>query len=186
MSSHGPRQVNEETAGISIVSIRDSIHGTIKHLTERPDKARSTDRPATAVIEEGLRCRVEGPRGWAVVTDMPPALGGAGAAPTPGWLSRAAQASCLATVIAMRAAQEGIAGSRIEVIVDSESDTRGMLGSADGVPPGPLTSRARIRISAAGVSPDRLREIVEWADAHSPVSDAIGRAISRRIDIEVS
>jgi uncharacterized OsmC-like protein len=171
---------------MSFTSIRDAVHGTIKHLTEQPDKARSTDRPATAVIEEGLRCRVEGPGGWTIVTDMPSALGGGAAAPTPGWLSRAAQASCLATVIAMRAAQEGIALSKLEVVVDSESDSRGLLGIDDSVPAGPLTSRARVRIAAAGVAPERLREIVRWADGHSPVSDAIGRAIPRTVDIEAS
>ena len=167
-------------------SIRDAVHRTTKYLTERPDKARSIDRPATAVIEEGLRCRVEGPGGWSTGTDMPKALGGGAAAPTPGWLSRAAQASCLATVIAMRAAQEGIALNTLEVVVHSESDSRGLLGMDDSVPAGPLTSRADVRIGAADVAPERLREIVRWADDHSPVSDAIGRAIPRKVDIEVS
>jgi uncharacterized OsmC-like protein len=167
-------------------SIRDAVHRTSKYLTERPDKARSIDRPATAVIEEGLRCRVEGPGGWSVVTDMPKALGGGAAAPTPGWLSRAAQASCLATVIAMRAAQEGIALSTLEVVVHSESDSRGLLGLDDSVPAGPLTSHADVRIGAADVAPERLQEIVRWADDHSPVSDAIGRAIPRKVDTEVS
>ena len=115
---------------------------------------------------------------------MPSAVGGGAAAPTPGWLSRAAQASCLATVIAMRAAQESIALSKLEVAVDSESDSRGLLGIDDSVPAGPLTSRARIRIAAPGVAAERLREIVRWADAHSPVSDAIGRAIPRTVEIE--
>lgn len=171
---------------MSFTSIRDAVHRTIQHLAERPDKARSADRPATAVIEEGLRCRVEGPHGWTIVTDMPKALGGGGAAPTPGWLSRASQACCLATVIALRAAQEGIAVTTLEVVVDSESDTRGMLGMDDSVPAGPLTARARVRIAAAGVAPERLREIVRWADGHSPVSDAIGRATPRAVDIEAS
>jgi hypothetical protein len=54
------------------------------------------------------------------------------------------------------------------------------------VPPGPLNSRARVRIAAAGVAPERLREIVRWADGHSPVSDAIGRATPRTVDIEAS
>ena len=141
---------------------------------------------STAVIEEGLRCRVEGPGGWSAVTDMPKALGGGAAAPTPGWLSRAAQASCLATVIMMRAAREGIALSKLEVVVHSESDSRGLLGMDDSVPAGPLTSRAAVRIAAAGVGPERLREIVRLADSHSPVSDAIGRAVPRRVDIQAS
>jgi uncharacterized OsmC-like protein len=181
-----PQQAGGEEIAMSFTSIRDAVHRTIKHLTEQPDKALSMDRPATAVIEEGLRCRVEGPGGWSTVTDMPKALGGGAVAPTPGWLSRAAQASCLATVISMRAAQEGVALGKLEVIVPSESDSRGLLGMDDSVPAGPLTSRTDVRIGAAGVAPERLREIVRWADGHSPVSDAIGRAIPRRVDIEAS
>ena len=168
---------------MSSVSIQHALDGTIKYLKEQPDKARATDRPATAVIEEGLRCRVDGPSGWTVVTDMPSTLGGGGAAPTPGWLSRAAQASCLATMIAMRAAREGIALQTLEVAVDSQSDSRGLLGIDESVPAGPLTSRTRVHIAAPGVAAERLREIVLWAEAHSPVSDAIVRAIPRTVDI---
>jgi hypothetical protein len=42
-----------------------------------------------------------------------------------------------------------------------------------------------VRIGADGVAPDRLREIVEWAEAHSPVADAIGRAVPKKVEIEV-
>jgi hypothetical protein len=51
----------------------------------------------------------------------------------------------------------------------------------DSVPAGPLTSRADVRIAAIGVPPERLREIVRW---DSPVSDAIGRAIPKTVDVE--
>ena len=171
---------------MSLASIRDAVQGTIKRLTDQPEKGRSTDRPATAVIDEGLRCRVEGPSGWRIVTDMPSALGGGASAPTPGWLSRASQAACLATVIAIRAAQEGVALSKLEVTVDGESDIRGLLGTDGRVPAGPVSSRARVSVAATGVEPERLREIVLWGDAHSPVSDAIGRAIPRALEIEAS
>ena len=169
----------------SLDHIRHSIGAVIRQLAEHPEKGRSPDRPATAVIEEGLRCRIEGPEGWTVVTDMPQPLGGGGAAPTPGWLSRAAQASCLATVIAMRAAQEGVALARLEVTVESESDARGLLDVDPSIPPGPFASRTRVRIAADGVAPERLRELVWWGDAHSPVSDLVGRAIPRAIDVEI-
>jgi len=51
--------------------IRESIETAKKYLAEYPDGARSKDRPAIAVIEDGLRCRVEGTEGAFVVTDMP-------------------------------------------------------------------------------------------------------------------
>lgn len=165
--------------------IADSIEEAIEYLSEHPDQARYTDSPATAVVE-GLRSRVEGPDGAVVVSDMPEGVGGTGAAPSPGWLLRAAIASCDATVIAMRAAQEGITLEHLEVTVDSESDDRGLLGMDDSVPAGPLSSRIRVRVAAEGVSAERLREIVEWADHHSPVSDAVRRAVPTTVEVETT
>lgn len=166
--------------------IRDSIEGARQYLSQHPEECRYTDRPATAVIEEGLRCRVEGPDGAVVVTDMPGAVGGGGSAPPPGWLARAAQASCDATLIAMRAAELGIELDTLEVTVDSESDDRGLLGMDDSVPAGPLSSRIRVRISAEDADPERLRELVEWADRHSPVSDAVRRAVPTSVEVEIA
>ena len=165
--------------------IRESMTKAIAYLTAHPDEARYIDSPATAVIEAGLRCRVEGPQGRLAVTDMPESVGGAGSAPSPGWLARAAQASCDATVIAMRAAQEAISLRVLEVTVDSESDDRGLLGMDDSIPAGPLTSRIRVRIAADGIEPERLRQLVEWADHHSPVTDGCRRALPTRVEVEV-
>jgi uncharacterized OsmC-like protein len=170
---------------MSIEQIRQSISRAIEHLSTHPEDARYVDAPATAVIEAGLRCRVEGPKGRLAVTDMPGSVGGAGTAPSPGWLARAAQASCDATVIAMRAAQQGITLTLLEVTVDSESDDRGLFGMDDSIPAGPLSSRIRVRIAADGVEPERLRELAEWADRHSPVTDGVRRAIPTQVDVEV-
>lgn len=165
--------------------IRESIQAVVAYLAEHPDEAHYIDKPAIAVIEEGLRCRATGPDDATLVSDMPTAIGGGGAAPSPGWLLRAALANCDATVIAMRAAQEGVTLTTLEVTVDSESDDRGLLGMDNSIPAGPLSVRTSVRIGADGVAPDRLREIVEWAEAHSPVADAIGRAVPKKVEIEV-
>jgi uncharacterized OsmC-like protein len=164
--------------------IRESIENARQYLSEHPDEARYGDHPATAVIENGLRCRVEHATGAALVTDMPGAVGGEGSAPTPGWFARAAQASCDGTLIAMRAAELGVPLQSLEVTVESESDDRGLLGMDDAIPAGPLSSRIRVRIAAAGVDPQRLRELVEWADHHSPVTDAIRRAVPTTVEVE--
>jgi hypothetical protein len=50
--------------------IRDAIGNAKKHLLEHPAQARYADRPATATIEHGLRCGVDGPEGVLAVTDM--------------------------------------------------------------------------------------------------------------------
>lgn len=165
--------------------IRQSIEGVMQFYAEHPGKALSTDKAAVAVIQEGLRCKTEGPNGAVVVSDMPEGVGGGGAAPTPGWLLRAALASCDATVIAMRAAQLGIVLTSLEVSVDSVSDNRGLLGVGDGVPAGPLGMRVRVRLAADEVSPEQLRQLVQWAESHSPVGDALRRAIPCSTEIEV-
>jgi hypothetical protein len=87
-----------------MTEVRASILNVRSALASKLDAGPASDRPAVAVIEEGLRGRVRGGDGWSIVTDMPAAVGGGGAAPTPGWLIRAALASCAATTIAMRAA----------------------------------------------------------------------------------
>ncbi len=163
--------------------IAGSIGTAVEHLTANPDQARYTDSPATAIID-GLRSTVSGPHGAALVSDMPAGVGGTASAPSPGWLMRAALASCDATVIAMRAATEGVTLDTLEVTVDGESDDRGLLGIDDDTPAGPLHTRVRVRIGASGVDPDKLREIVEWADQHSPVGDATRRAIPTTVEVE--
>ena len=155
--------------------IGGAIRATRAYLSGHPEDAHGPDKPATAVVERGLRCRVEGPLGT-IVSDMPAPAGGAGSAPTPGWLMRAAHAACDATVIAMRAAEEGIELSRLEVTVESESDDRGVFGAGDDVPAGPLVTRVSIVIGADGAAPELLREIVAYALAHSPVGSAMSRA----------
>ena len=169
---------------MTIASIQQAIEGVSKYFAQNPDAARSTDKAAVAVIEEGLRCRAEGPHGAVLVSDMPKGAGGGASAPTPGWFMRAALANCDATVIAMRAAQLGVALSKLEVTVSSQSDDRGLFGVGDNIHPGPLSLHVHVRIAAPGTTLEQLREIVEWAEAHSPVGDAMRRAIPCTTEIE--
>jgi uncharacterized OsmC-like protein len=162
---------------MSTESIRTAIHGAIEYLTEHPDDARATDSFATAMIEDGLRCVVRGPDGVETHTDMVPSVGGTNTAPSPGWLLRAATASCVATLVAMKAALEGVELGALEVTVDSESDDRGILGIDDAVPAGPLSVSVRVSLGSTGGDVEKLREIVEWADAHCPVTDLTRRQV---------
>jgi uncharacterized OsmC-like protein len=164
--------------------ISQSIHAATTYLSEHVDKTRSMDSAATAVVEDGLRCRVEGPDGATIFTDMPAGVGGRSTAPSPAWFTRAGHASCEATLITMRAAELEVPLQRVEVVVDSESDDRGLLTMDDTVPAGPLNSRIRVRIAADGVDPQRLLELVEWADHYSPISDLIRRAVPVNVELE--
>jgi uncharacterized OsmC-like protein len=156
-------------------AIRSAIDGASTYLAEHPDEARYTDSLATARVEDGLRIRVQGPGGEALVTDMPAAVGGGGVAASPGWVLRASVAACVTSLAVMRAAQLGIEGFTCEVEVDSESDDRGILGLDPAVPAGPLSMRIGLRI--AGAAPDMLQEVADWAVEHCPVSDAVRRAV---------
>ena len=163
--------------------IRNALLAAASYLGTHPDDARYTDSAATAVLEAGLVVTITGPDGASVRTDMPTSVGGEASAPSAGWLLRAAQASCLATLIAMRAAQEGVDLERIEVIVDSDSDDRGILGLDDSVPAGPLSSRVAVRIEGNSVAHEQIEALVRWADAHCPVQDAVRRAIPVHVDV---
>lgn len=168
---------------MSSVRIRETIAKTSKMLGEQPEKARIKNAPATATLVEGLKCRVTGPAGEQLHTDMPAGVGGAASAPNPGWLMRAALAACNATCIAMRAATRGISLAALEVTVTSESDNRGMLGLDETVPAGLQGMRVHVRVSAPGTGARELEELVRWACAHSPVGCAqLGAA---QVDVQV-
>ena len=80
-------------------------------------------------------------------------------------------ASCTATAtaIAMRAAVLGVAIDRLEVSVHSESDARGLLGMGD-ISAELSNMRMEVKIGARDGTVQQLEELVEWAEAHSPVS----------------
>lgn len=163
--------------------IKSSVVGVVEYLKQNPSAAESKDSAAVAVLEGGLRCRVQSPNGVVVTTDMPKALGGEGTAPGPGWLMRAALATCDASMIAIRAAVEGISLSNLEVTVDSDSDDRGLVGADDAVPAGPLRVRVRVRV-VSDASAESLGKVIDWAEKHSPVGDAIRRSIPTNVTIE--
>ena len=165
--------------------IREAIEKAGAYLSDHPEDARYTDSQATAVIQSGLRATVSGPAGASLTTDMPSSVGGTESAPSAGWFLRAAEASCAATLIAMRAAQLNVSLDRIEVTVDSESDDRGILGIDHGTPAGPLSTRVHARIVAASAERGQLDQIVRWAIDHCPVIDAVRRAVPLTIDIEI-
>jgi uncharacterized OsmC-like protein len=162
-------------------SIRTAIETAANYLRVFPDKGAGTDAAATATREEGLRFRVAGPNGE-IVSDMSKSVGGGATAPSPGWLMRAALASCDATTVAMEAARDGIELTDLTVTVDSETDFRGVLG-VDDVPPGPRTVRVRIEVAAANATEDQLREIVRRAESRSPVRDALARELSMSTEV---
>jgi uncharacterized OsmC-like protein len=163
------------------MSIRSAVEQARTWVEAHPDEARYRDSVASARLESGLAVVVRDSAGRETRTDMVGAVGGRDTAPSPGWLLRAAVASCVVTLVAMRAATEGIEVRALGVEVDSESDDRGILGLDDATPAGPLSVRVAVSIdSDAG---DRLRALVDWAVAHCPVTDALRRSV--RVEVVV-
>ena len=165
-------------------AIREAIERLSAAISSEPAKARAKNAPATARLTGGLQCEVTGPQGQRLLTDMPPAMGGAASAPNPGWYLRSALASCTATVIAMRAAKLGVTLETLEVTVESDSDMRGILGLDEKISAGQAAVRTIVKIRG-NAEPHALREIVAWADAHSPVGCTVrdGPACSLQIEL---
>jgi len=165
--------------------ISEAISSAKAYLAAHPDEARYRDSVASAVVEDGLRVRVTGVDGSSLVTDMVAGVGGTASAPSPGWLFRAAYASCAATLIAMRAAEEGVVLSALEVIVDGESDDRGILGIAEDVPAGPISMRVTVR-AASSQDERTVRAAIAWGLDHCPVDDAVRRPVPVEVDVRVA
>jgi uncharacterized OsmC-like protein len=126
---------------------------------------------------DGLRTDVRGPGGEQLGTDMPAGIGGSASLPSPGWYFRAAAASCVATLIAIRAASTGVELRHLEVAVDSESDDRGILGLDPAIKAGPISTRIEVDIDAGSLDRASIDALIAWAVEHCPVTDAIARAV---------
>lgn len=169
--------------------IKESVEKVINHYKNHPEDAKDAGKPFRAVMEEGLRCRVELLDGTEILkTDMPKGIGGGGASPSPGTLFRAALVSCDATLIALRAAHQGIKLTTLEVILEGDSEdesTLGFLGIDDSISAGEVSLSLNFRIGAENATPERLHELINWVKAHSPVGDSVSRAIPTKTNIEI-
>lgn len=160
--------------------IRDAVAAARSYLTEHPEEARYRDSHARARLSDGLRVETEGPGGERLVTDMPRGIGGGASMPSPGWYFRAAAASCVASLIGIRAAMVGLElpADTVSVIVDSESDDRGILGLDDSIDAGALSLRVSVSVAAPAVDRAVFADVVRWAVDHCPVTDTVRRAVA--------
>lgn len=174
---------------MALEEIAEALQRAEKVLSRKPQLGIHDDAPATARWKSGVRVIASHANGLTMQTDMPADLGGTGDQVTPGWLFRAGLASCMATCIAMGAAAQGIELSELEVKASSRSDTRGLLGMADDegkrVCAAPREVQMHVRIAAHGVSPQRLRALVEESQRCSPVPTAVQNALPVALLIDV-
>jgi uncharacterized OsmC-like protein len=165
--------------------IGDAVARATAYLADHPDEARYRDSAATARLGSGLRVEVAGAAGEQLATDMPRGIGGDASVPSPGWFFRAAAASCVASLIGIRAATLGIelGPGGVEVVVDSESDDRGILGLDHAIAAGALSMKVVVRISGTKLGTDARTALARWALDHCPVTDTAARAVP--IELEV-
>jgi uncharacterized OsmC-like protein len=158
-------------------AIKAAVGKAAAYLTEHPEEARYRDALARARLGDDLTVDVDGPGGERLRTDMPRGIGGTATSPSPGWFLRAATASCIAALIGIRAAVLGLELGAVEVVVDSESDDRGILGIDPGVEAGALSMKVVVSIAAAGSDRAALESLVGWAVDHCPVTDTVRRSV---------
>ena len=170
---------------MSTEHIRTSVEGAIGFLTDNPEFGRMTDSVAVATLEKGLKVSITGDKGESAKTDMPESIGGTESATSPGWYMRAALAACDTTMIAIKAAMEDIELTDLEVSVISDSDVCGIFGIDGSTEAGPLEIRTNVKIGAKNASEDQLHEIVKWAEAHSPVANALCRPLPLKTEVEI-
>lgn len=151
-------------------------------LREHPGFGLHDESPAVTRWQGGTKFITSRPGGGPeLVSDMPAQMGGNGEGVTPGWPLRAGLAACVATLIVLHAATQGIELESLEIRVGARSDLRGLLDMADeqgiAVSAGPLEVRLEVKIRAPGVSHERLRALVEQANRCSPSSSALRQAV---------
>ena len=158
---------------------------TIGYLKANPEKTKIKGKAATAVLESGLKVRTTGLKDQMIISDIPSSMGGGESAPAPGWYMQAALAACYASGIAMKAAQEIIELSTLEVSIDAESDARGFFGLDETIEAGPVNVKTSVLIGAKGVEEEKLRDLVNQVDKYSWVGNAIRRSVPIKTEIEI-
>ena len=112
---------------------RSSAVNTIANAIERletavePAEPTSASAPADRSRRSTTGCAARPRKGRGSRRRPPAALGGTGAAPTPGVLLRAALGSCMAMSYRLRAAKHGVELTSVRVTVEADSELAGML-----------------------------------------------------------
>ncbi|MFN2189443.1 MAG: hypothetical protein ACK2T3_11825 [Candidatus Promineifilaceae bacterium] len=169
---------------MSAPHVRQSVDRVIERCTANPDDVRGPGTPVIAIMEDGPRCRANKPHGTAIIsTDMPVLIGGGCSGPSPGLIFRASLASYDATLITLHAAQLNTLEARLEGDPKAFS-TLGFLGIDESIPAGEPSLRLVFHIGAENATPERLRELIRWVEAHSPVGDSMCQASPTKFKVE--
>ena len=154
--------------GESVMRVRDIFR-------RRPAAALATKNAIARLTGDGWRTEVQ-MGAHTLIVDQPAALGGEDLGPNPGDLVRAALAACLATNYAMHAPRFDVVLDAIEVAVESDINLGGAWGCETDQPPGFTAVRYATTLTTDS-PPERVRELVAFAESHSPSLDDLRRAL---------
>lgn len=163
--------------------LNEIIERNVKALELRPSIGQGT-ATTNVRVRSNLTCDIADGK-WRLVADDDAGSGGDDLGPDPGVLVRAGLGSCLAIGYMMWAARLGVVFESVDVQVDADYDARGMYGIEDGVSPG-WTAVRYITTIASAAPPERVREVVDVADSHSPVLDDLRRGLAVSGDLRIA
>jgi len=155
--------------------LKTATERNIKAISRRPSIGQGTATTTVAVRAGGTACEIEdGP--WTLVADMDAGMGGGAAGPDPGVLARGALGACLAAGYLVWAARLGVPVDDVSVVIQTDYDARGMYAVDNAVSPGWQALRYTVSITSPAPE-ERVREVVDQADRHSPILDDIRRPV---------
>ncbi|MAF53463.1 MAG: OsmC family protein [SAR202 cluster bacterium] len=144
-------------------------------FTQRPASRRVVAQATARLTGDGAATAVR-MRGHNIIVDGPPTTGGDDTGPTPGDLIRAGLGACLAINYGKHAPTFDVELTEITVNVETDVDLGSSAGLDVDTPPG--FGAVRFETLLTTNSPEaRVRELVAFAEAHSPSLDDLTRGL---------
>jgi uncharacterized OsmC-like protein len=151
-------------------SYKDGFIATQSRLRDKPAAALYTFSAATRQTD-GLSSEAR-IRNFNLVTDEPPALGGADRGPDPAELLLAALGASQEATYRLYADTLGIPIRSVSVKLEGRIDLRGLFAVSDGVRPGFKDIRATVTIDSPASAED-IERLKVTVDRHCPVLDSL-------------
>lgn len=159
----------------------DNFNDFAEQVQEDPSKA-DFSFTTTTRWKGGAQSETEA-RGRTIEADEPEDLGGQDSAIDPVELLLASLGSCLSIGLVTQAAKRDVDFNDFEIEVTGDLDLRGYLGVDDTVRPGFTNIEYTVRIDS-DADPEVLQEILEAAEAGSPMYDNILNGVSITSNLE--
>lgn len=151
-----------------IITIKQALDRAAKTVTLRPERGQRVSRNV-ATVGEGTWCQVE-EAGRTLTLDVGKALGGKDAGPSPSMILRSAMSGCVAIGVKQWAARRDVPIDHVEVVLETDVDSRGQLGVCDKTTPG--FEGVRLTIAVTSPAPTAvIEDLVATSLKYSPLMD---------------